>query len=123
MVTLGRFFGVVVCAAGLLGGLRMADAATPTPEQCAATYRVCDAACQAADPKHGFSYAGCAAKCVAAKAACESEIIYDDTSRWTKKQYEAAKPWVEKKASEAKTLINEAPANKENTYPSQNTGN
>lgn len=90
-----------------------AFAQTPTAAQCSAEYTACDTQCNAADPKHGISYAGCSAKCVAKKAACESEIIYDKSATWTKKQYDTAKPWVEEK-------IDNAPANTEYTYPDQN---
>lgn len=93
-------------------------AANPTPEQCAAAYASCDASCQRADPKHGFSYAGCSAKCVARKAGCESEIIYDKSADWSKRQYDAAKPWVQEKTDQTKQLIKDAPQHTEYTYPS-----
>lgn len=104
----------VLAVAALLSGFGgVAQAQTPTAAQCSAESKACDAACNAADPKHSFSYAGCSAKCVAKKAACDSEIIYDKSADWTKKQYDSAKPWVEDK-------IERAPANTERTYPKQN---
>ncbi len=103
-------FGVLAIAALVSGFGAAAQAQTPTAAQCNAESKACDAACNAADPKHSFSYAGCSAKCVAKKAACDSEIIYDKSADWTKKQYNAAKPWVEDK-------IERAPANTEYTYP------
>lgn len=106
-------FGILAVAALLSGFGSAAHAQTPTAAQCTAAAKSCDAACNAADPKHSFSYAGCSAKCVAKKAACDSEIIYDKSADWTKKQYDAAKPWVEDK-------IERAPANTEYKYPSGN---
>lgn len=96
-------------------------AASPTPAQCTAEYKACDAVCNANDPKHGLSYAGCSAKCVAKKAACDSEIVYDETSAWSKKQYDAAKPWVQEKARQGKELVDDAPSNTEYKYPPNDT--
>jgi hypothetical protein len=105
-------------AAGVALLPTLAFAASPTPAQCKAEYQGCDTACNAADPQHGFSYAGCSAKCVARKAACDGEIVYDDTADWSKRQYDAAKPWVKEKARETKDLIDDAPNHTEYKYPS-----
>ena len=108
--------GLAVLAWGVAVGAGAASAASPTPEQCAAAYRGCDAACNTKDPRHGFSYAWCSAKCVASRATCEGEIIYDETSAWSKKQYDAAKPWVQEKTRQTKELIDEDPSNTEYKY-------
>jgi len=113
-----RTLGLILTALGACAWASAA-AAAPTDAQCKGEYAACDAACHAADPKHSFSYAGCSAKCVASKAACDSAILYDDSSRWTKRQYEAAKPWVKKKAGQAEDLVKDAPNHTEHTYPSQ----
>jgi len=120
MTRLMGFIGAAACAAFIGGSATAWAADTPTAAQCNANYASCDAACNAADPKHGFCYAGCSAKCVAKKAACDSEIVYDKSADWTKKQYDAAKPWVQEKARQTEKLIDEAPAHTERTYPSQN---
>lgn len=110
-----RIFTILAVSLALLGSTA-ARAEVPTAAQCDARYASCDAACKAEDPKRGFSYAGCAAVCVSKKAACDSEIVYDKSSTWTKKQYDAAKPWVEEK-------IENAPANTEYTYPTHDRDN
>lgn len=102
----------VLAFAALVAGASAARAETPTAAQCDARYAACDAKCKAEDPKRSLSYAGCSAACVAKKGACDSEIIYDKSATWTKKQYDAAKPWVEEK-------IDNAPANTQHTYPTQ----
>ncbi len=119
MAVFRTFLSAAALAAVLIPGV--ARAAAPTAEQCDATYKACDAACQAADPKHGFSYAGCSAKCVAAKAACEGEIVYDATADWSKRQYNTAKPWVQEKTRQTKELIQDAPNNTEYKYPPNDT--
>jgi len=118
MKTIGKVIGAAGFA--VLAGWVPSAWAAPTAAQCTANYASCDAACNAADPRHGISYAGCSAKCVAKKAACDSEIIYDKSADWTKKQYDAAKPWVKEKADQTEKLIDEAPAHTERTYPAQN---
>lgn len=108
-----RILPVFAFVAALAGLSAVAGAQPPTAAQCDARYNACDAKCKAEDPKRSFSYATCSAACVAKKGACDSEIIYDKSANWTKKQYDAAKPWVEEK-------IDNAPANTEYTYPNQN---
>lgn len=103
-------FGVLTAMILVLGFGGAARAATPTPAECSANYQMCDAACDRADPQHGLSYAGCSAKCVAKKAACEGEIVYDKSADWAEN---TAKPWFQDK-------IHNAPANTEHTYPDQN---
>jgi len=116
-MSLKMFLGMVGLTAMGIAAVPAAHAEVPTRALCDATYLACDMKCQAADPKHGFSYAACSAKCVASKAACSSEIIYDKGATWTEKQYDAAKPWVKEKANAANEVVKDAIENSQPIYP------